>query len=200
MSYCTSREVRESAVHLGTESPIGLTDTILDELIARASRFFDNLCEVSAGYFETAGTVATARIFYGDGTSFLLLDPYVAGTLNSTITVPEGYTAPEFIERGGYLLLSTDGVLGHRTSPYPLTEGWFNGVAITVTAKWGYTATPDDVKLAIIELVINIWRETDPAHLKLTAIDQLPLREKAPPRVSEVARHYRNRQRIAAFI
>lgn len=168
-----------------------IPDTELDALIERASRIFDQLSGVEPEYFEPAGVSATARTFYGDGTYFLKLDPYVAGSLNATITVPSQYTAPDFIERDGYLqITSSDGIPLSR-SYFGSVEGWWMNVPITVTARWGYDATPEDVKYAVIELSINLWRETDPANVKLVSLEGQPLREKYPPRVKLIADKYR---------
>lgn len=172
-----------------------IPDTELDALIERASRIFDQLSGVEPEYFEPAGVSATARTFYGDGTYFLKLDPYVAGSLNATITVPSQYTAPDFIERNGYLqITSSDGIPLSR-SYYGSVEGWWMNVPITVTARWGYDATPEDVKYAVIELSINLWRETDPANIKLVNLEGQPLREKYPPRVKLIADKYRAKSR-----
>lgn len=136
-----------------------------------------------------ADVVATNKTVYGDGRQFLKLPPYIPGSLNATLTYPSEYTALDFIERDGYLVqTSTDGV----TAPFLYHgSGWYGGVPIVVSAIWGYESTPEDVKMAVIEMVINLWRETDPAFLKLVNIDNQPLREKLPPRVAEVAKRYR---------
>lgn len=154
-----------------------------------------------------ADVVATTRTFYGDGTNYLKLDPYVPGTLNATITVPSGYTAPDFIERDGYLVQATsDGfminsdVIASFTNRGVYTSRWWAGVPITVTAKWGYPNTPADVKLAVIEWIINVWRETDPASQKLVNLDGMALRESIPPRVNEVAKRYRIKTAEAVFV
>lgn len=151
--------------------------------------------------FTEIGTdvVASARTFYGDGTNYLRLDPYVPGSLSTTITMPAGYTASAFIERDGYLAqASSDGIV-NRFAPSIFTAGWSRGVPVVVTALWGYEATPGDVKAATIELVINLWRETDTAHLKLVGLDGMALREKLPPRVAEIARRYRIKVGEVAF-
>ena len=139
-----------------------------------------------------ADVVATAKVVYGDGTNYLKLPPYVAGSLDPTITLPDGYSVPEFTTVNGYLERSVGGVLARnwwRNSIW--ASGWIEGVPVTVTAKWGFANTPADVKLAVIEWIINVWRETDPAGLKLTNLEGIPLREAIPPRVNEVARRWR---------
>lgn len=193
MAYCTATEVREVATQITTGV---IDDTTLGKVIERASRFFDRECGVSEGYFEPAGS-SSARTFYGDGGSYLRLDPYVAGSLNTTLVLPSGYTAPEFAEIGGFLVLkATNSTLLTREVIGRSDYGWQSGVPVTVTAQWGHAATPADVKMAVIEMVINLVRETDPATLNLLDLERQPLRERIPPRVAEVARFYRAQGRV----
>jgi hypothetical protein len=144
-----------------------------------------------------ADVVATARTFYGNGHPILRLDPYVEGSLSTTLVYPDGYTALDFIARDGYLIqTSTDGV----AAPYlRYSSGWYGGVPIIATALWGFDGTPEDVKSAVIELVINLWREVDPVSAKLVNIDGGLLREKLPPRVAETCRRYRFKCMEVAF-
>lgn len=143
-----------------------------------------------------ADVIATNKTLYGDGTNYLRLPPYVSGSLDSVLIYPSGWTALTFIERDGYLIQTTsDGI----AAPFlRYSSGWYRGVPIVVSAIWGWESTPAEVKLAIIEFVINLWRETDPAALKLVSIDNQPLREKLPPRIAEIARRYRVKK--AAFV
>lgn len=189
--YCTVEEVRSVATQM-TEASIG--DEPVAALIVRASRMFDLLTGVEPGYFEARGDgVATARTIYGDGTNYLKLPPYVPGTLSTTISTPDGYTTPEFITQNGYLVRAETGVVVRHPST---VVGWHAGVPITVTAKWGYESTPEDVKAAVIELVINLWRETDPAFVKIVNIDNQPLRERLPPRVQMIVKQYHAKQGV----
>lgn len=137
-----------------------------------------------------ADVVATERAFYGDGTNILKLDPYVPGSLSTTISVPENYTAPDFIALNGYLFRSSDTGIPNSAGHY-FNYGWMARVPVTVIAKWGYESTPADVKAAIIELAINLWREVDPATAKLSGMDGSIRREAIPPRVKEIAKFYR---------
>lgn len=193
LDYCSTDEVRAIGTQLTENALPGPT---LEALIERASRFFDLECGVEPGYFAPNASAASARVFYGDGTNYLKLDPFVPSPA-PTLIVPDGYTAPEFIVRDGYLILSSSGV----SAPgLYWTSRWWIGVPIIVTAKWGYSATPADVKMSVIELVINVYRETDPAFIKLINIEGQPLREKCPPRVLEAARKYRLKTAKAVFV
>jgi hypothetical protein len=197
MSYCSKTEVRRrmfgGSGAGGSATTSALPDAELDAWIEQASRFFDLECGVEPGYFEAAGDTATSKTIYSNGTNYLRLPPYVTGSLNTAITLPDGYTVPSFIEQDGFLVLTTStGVL----PPFQhfhdsLWGGWPSGVAVTVSARWGFAATPADVKMAVIELTINLERETDPASLRLKDLEGQPLREKIPPRVLEVAKKYR---------
>jgi hypothetical protein len=174
-----------------------LGEVTLEELIKRASRMIDLACGVSPGYFEAADSdaVATSQTIYGSGGQWLRLPPYVPGSITS-VTFPDGYTALEYIERDGYLVRKTaDGFVA---SQWIYPSGWYDGIPIAVTAKWGYEETPDDVKHAVIEMVINLWRETDPATVKMTNIEGQVIRESLPPRVKEVVKRYRMKEAVFA--
>jgi len=203
VAYCSSVEVRRRAQggagSGGTATVNVLTPAELDSLIEQASRMFDLECGVSEGYFNPAPIpIPTSRTFYGDGTNYLRLPPYVAGSLDTSITLPEGYTTPTFTELNGQLVINSNGMLPPFSQFHNcLWRGWYTGVAVTVSAIWGWRETPADVKLAVIELVINLWRETDPASIKLVNLEGQPLREKLPPRVLEIAKKYRMKGKIA---
>lgn len=188
MAYCTAAEVKEVGTQLANH-----TDALVDKYIERASRYFDHLCGVEDEFFEPAGDTPSIKTIYGDGSVYLNLPPYVAGTLNTTLDIPDGYTAPSFIERDGHLVITgSTGTLFSRSALGHVSDyTWWDGVPITVSAKWGYASTPADVKMAVIEMVINLMRETDPANLNLLDLERQPLRERVPPRVAEVAKFYR---------
>lgn len=193
MAYCTAAEVKEVGTQL-----TNYDNTVVDKVIERCSRYFDHLCGVQDGFFEAAEDAATEQVVYGDGTPYLSLPPYVAGTLNTTLDLPDGYTAPTFVERDGYLVLTgTNGSLLTRPAlGHSHDVGWWDGLPITVSARWGYSAPPADVKMAVIEMVINVLRETDPANLNLLDLERQPLRERVPPRVAQVADYYRAQQSV----
>lgn len=190
VAYCSLLEVRRRAAggsgSGGSATTNALPNAELEALIEQASRMFDLVCGVEPGYFNPSPIpIATTKTVYGSGLNYLQLDPYVPGSL--TLTYPEGYTLPTYDERDGYLIF-TSGDFG---PPFIDSIGWHQGIAITASAIWGFRETPADVKLAVIELTINLWRETDPAQVKLINIEGQPLREVLPPRVKEIARRYR---------
>lgn len=167
----------------------------VETLSERASELFDLVCGVETGHFNPASLTATARTFYGNGTNFLKLDPYVSGSLNATLSYPSGYTALDYVERWDierpYLVITdSTGVLSSRSSFY---NGWYCGVPITVTARWGFAATPAPVKQAVIKLMAEMWRITDPANQKILAIEGQPISpQNIPPYVAAIAKRYRS--------
>lgn len=198
VKYCTRESVRALAQGMTASGKPPASDDLIDNLIERVSRLFDQMCGVAEGYFnEPLYPTATEHTFYGDGTNYLSLPPYIPGTLD-TVSLPDEYSAPDYVAQNEHLIRTYS---NHYLPPGPFRSyfyGWDEGVPVTVTAKWGFASTPADVKLAIIEWVINVWRETDPASLKLTNLDGSVLREAIPPRVKEVIKRYRMTQ--GAFV
>jgi hypothetical protein len=204
VAYCSPLEVRRRASSGPASGSSSATITALppaelEALIEQASRMFDLECGVPEGYFNpVAIPIPTTKTIYGNGTNYLKLPPYISGSLDSSITLPDGYTTPTFTELNGHLVINSGGVLPPFSSFHNcLWSGWQSGVSITISAIWGFRETPADVKMAVIELVLNLWRETDPNNIRLINLDNQPLREKIPPRVLEVARKYRFRTGVA---
>lgn len=193
--YATVAEFRGSGSMpvIAQATASAIPDEEVESLLLKASRLFDLICGVDEGYFEAAGQAATNRTFYGDGTHYLKIDPYVSGSLNTTITLPDGYTAPEFVERQGYLVISNSGTLSSRLAPFPCSGGWFAGVPVTISARWGLAAIPEPVKQVVIKWAAELWRITDPANQKLLAIEGQPISpQRIPPFAEQVAKRYRS--------
>lgn len=195
VAYCSSTEVRRRLM-IDTTSTTTLPAAELEALIEQASRYIDTQCGVPAGTFNPSPIpIAEQRTFYGDGTHYLRLDAFIADSITA-VTLPDEYTAIEdYVPRGDYLVrATTSGALPAGTwnrTWWPTIGGWPEGVPVTVTAIWGYLETPPDIKMATIEMAINLFRETDPATLSLLDLERQPLRERLPPRVAEVIRRYR---------
>jgi hypothetical protein len=196
MAYVTKAEVR-LMVAPGTTST-SLSDTLLDMLIEQSSRSFDLECGVEPEHFEpvAAGYESTEleRVFYGDGTHYLKLDPFVEDTITS-VDLPVDYTVPDYVIRNGYLVRTgTDHILPsvHRYGAWWPSGVWQEGLAVTVTAVWGYEETPADVKEAVIAMVIHAWRTIDPGTVNLTDLERQSLNQQAlPAKAARVASKYR---------
>lgn len=170
---------------------------LFDKLGKRASRLFEIMCYVPVGYFHPGTGEPEARVFYGTGSVYLFLPPHY-GTL--TLSMPTAYTAPEWVDVEGALRTkSSDGVIFE-----PLASNrtfWPSGVAVTVTAKWGFEAIPEDVKEAVIELAVAMFRSKDQAFMKAVDLQNNVLITKVvPERTKLVADFYHSRKAIPAFV
>lgn len=174
--------------------------TLFDTLITRASRIFDILCCAPAGYFLQRSAAAETRTVYGSGLSFLALPRHYEPV--TAVTVPGDYTAPYWSEVDG--CLRTKDSKGTVFQIYDPNRGiWPAGVAVSVTAKWGFAAVPEDVKEAVAELTIAMWRSKDHAFLKAVNLEnQALIVHSTPERVKLVAEFYKaQRQRLVpAFV
>lgn len=214
-SYATIGQARDYGYQSQDED-----ETILIDIIKRASRIFDTYCGLPAGYFDRvpASTAASTRYFWGDGTDYLQVDPYLTAT-TPTVTLPTGYSTLTWIEvnpltttkrnqmsAGEFYLCRT---YGDNASRLPSLSdrredffsqfssdigsiGWPSGIRATVSAKWGWAATPDDVREAVLETTIAIWRNKDQAFARAVAIDgNFLINDVMPPRARLIADRYR---------
>lgn len=189
------------------------------QLAGAASRFFDKLCEVPTDFFAAAGGTFTARTFYGDGTAYLRLDPYTAlNTVTPVVIVDADNVSqevPEYYERNGFLVIKGygDGIPTRDVSgnvpvfigtgnPIDLTfwnnpfmangfRGWPSDLKVTVSAKWGFTEIPADVKQAVIQLAIHLWRMSDPAFTAISQSGQPYQPPAIPNQVQAIADTYK---------
>lgn len=176
-------------------------DPLLADILPRASRLFDQYCGLPPGYFDAydGAAVASARKFWGNGTNFLKVDPYLS-TLTPTVAMPTGWNTPTFLEvnpfahaqqataNGEFFLARTyldderrfDGLNPVNSSigltlPYDWSLnpviGWPDGIKVTVTAKWGWDAIPADVTEAVAELTVAIWRGRDQAFARVVNLE-----------------------------
>lgn len=179
MSYPTAAEAKLYAYQYDADGSQGRAsdDEMFPLLATRASRLFDSLCNRPSGYFavadlEGSGDTSEERVFYGDGTNYLLVDPHAQPIDAGDVELPVGYTAPTFVDKDGYLIVTdSKGVLPSRTAvlDWWTWAGWPDGCPVTVTSVWGFAETQEDVKEAILELIISIWRSKDTAFAR--AID-----------------------------
>lgn len=193
-------------------------DEILEAAITRASRLFDRYCGFKAGYFAkgSASQVASARKFWGDGTDYLEIDPYLSSPAIA-VAMPTSYTVPPYLETRnlprtddgqGFFLRRTysdnessfqfikdaawDENAGALFAANINTVGWPEGVKVTVTAKWGFDAVLEDVKEAVLETAIAIWRGRDQAFSRVVNLESnLQVVDAMPARAKLIADRYR---------
>lgn len=194
-------------------------EPVLASILTRASRLFDRYCGVKAGYFGKGdlGQTASARKFWGDGTDYLQIDPYLSSPA-ITVAMPAGYTVPPYIESRSEGYQSDDGqgfflirTYSNNESRYGFVKdgsadenagalfaanvnyvGWPIGVKVTVTAKWGFDALLEDVKEAVLETAIAIFRNKDQAFARVVNLESNQLvTDVMPMRAKLIADRYR---------
>jgi len=164
----------------------------IEALITAASRQIDRLCAVADGYFDKAADAASNKTFYGSGTEWLRLPPYVGSIVAANVNYSDtALTEPPFTVRG-------------ETGQYLVTDKgycWAHDEAIVVSAKWGFSAIPAEIVQACVELVITNWRTSDPARERAVsdAGDEEFRIAKIPGRVKMVCEEWKKKARVAVF-
>lgn len=174
--YVTEEQVTAFSHEFGALSNTSAVATLL----TAASRLFDNLTGVSANFYQTAADPAaySARVFYGNGTGYLPVDPYTA--LNPTdpvvIDPDHAYDVPDYVERDGMLV-----IYGSYIGRF---LGWSDGIQVTISANWGFPETPADVTLACAHLAVHLWRTADPAFATISNSEGAAARVETIPKVA----------------
>jgi hypothetical protein len=179
---------------------------VVQKIIPRCARVFDLVAEVAPGYFGAAAEAPALKTFFGDGSAYLRLDPYVGELADGAVTTLDGYTVPEFYERTDRW---KNPFLHARASGRVVTlldeaawfggalsggSNWSEGQPYKVSARWGFEATPDDVVEAVLELIIAVHRSKDPAFAKVIRLeDKTIITQALPDRTKLVAEKYARR-------
>lgn len=145
------------------------------------SRMFDRECEVPDGFFNVADDEVSLRSYRANGTRYLELFPYIAGTI--TIIDVDGTDVFEAVaadrtyrEKEGFLIF--DGEITADTS-------------IDVTARYGFTAIPADVKLACIEQALLNWRRKDMSFADISGVPAAAALAEFSPSFVATTKRYR---------
>lgn len=200
--YATKAEIQKQAIE-----PDSLASVSWETLTGAASRIVDRLSDVPFNFFGKASGSPTSRTFYGDGTALLLLDPYAAAT-DPVVTMESGYNEPTWIQEGDegrqYLVVNEElkqQSFAEFGSWVNRSTGWPDRVSVSVSADWGFTSIPDDVKQATIEIALHTFRKADLAKLTVDGIDPTIANREVPPTVKLITDELRARySRKFAFI
>lgn len=143
-------------------------DTALGEEITAASRLIDSYLKVEDSFFGVAAGTASSRTVYGRGGDTLRLPPFVGTILAADLTVPSGYTKPVFTVVDGWFTIAaplTLGlVVGNAPEYNPFLYSWLLNIPYTISARWGWIATPADITESCIQIVVRIFRGRDDAY------------------------------------
>lgn len=140
-------------------------DTMISEQITAASRQIDSMC---GRRFDADGS-ATARVFHPVTSTEVIIDDALEITAVATDTSDDGTYATTWAA-GDYQTYPLNGVGPTRQSGWPATRivavenrtfPSSRRASVQVTAKWGWTAVPDDVKEACYLLAHRLFYEKD---------------------------------------
>lgn len=136
-------------------------------LAEAASRLFDRATNVSDGFFCKTSGELSEKTFQMNGTPYLKVYPYLQGSIESVkqarIGGDEILTTAFYYERDGYLIFYS--------SPSAIDPTLYNlRSQIKVHAKFGFSDVPADIKQAVIEQALWLWRKRDSAFTELSGV------------------------------
>lgn len=135
----------QTKTHLNITAPT--YDVELQSFVDRATA----AAQTRLGHPIVAATVTEV---HDGGTPVLLLRraPQYPGVVTVTTVTENGAT----VTSGGYVLNAAAGLLHRGTSTSP--DCWAAGTQnVTVTYTAGYNPVPDDLQLAVLEMVRHLW-------------------------------------------
>lgn len=156
--YITAEQLK-----LRNNISVSTDDQTLDEVVTEASRMVDGLC----GRRFDADSSATARVYRPINNHVVWIDDALEITAVKTDTGDDGTYATTWAT-GDYESLPLNGVGPNMQSGWPYTRlhaienrtfPHHRRASVEVTAKWGWTAVPDDVKGATYMLAWRLYEE-----------------------------------------
>lgn len=168
MPYATLIDIRR---RIDQVTDTAANNALLNDLLAIATQVIDT----ELGFAFGTAAVGT-RVVYGDGTDYLVPPAFVAGSVTAVTTLA-GYTVPSYIVTEGMLVVtSLAGVVGSVFNYPSLANwrgvgGWLAGVPYTVSATYGYSAVPADIKECCLEIAVRLWRAKDAGFSDVVGVE-----------------------------
>lgn len=157
-------------------------DEVWDLLAGAASRIFDRAAGVADDFFAPIdiNTSATEKTFVLNS-SYLKLPPYLPGSITFVKINDIDYSL--YSEKDGYLIFALN------LYDYPNISFWRNDGA-KVTAKFGFEAIPTDIKLAVIEQALFLFRRKDVSFTEMSGVSSQTVNSPLSPTMEFIARKY----------
>jgi hypothetical protein len=176
--YITAAQLTNAGV-----APEADTSEIFDLLAGAVSRMFDRECEVPDGFFSAAAASGvTLKSYIANGTKFLRLFPYIAGSI--TIIDVDGDDIFEAAAADREYRETADGYLVFDTIPCIDTP-------IDVTARYGFASLAADIQQACLEQALAMWRKKDLSFAEMSGVSSAAITAEFSPTFSAVANRYR---------
>lgn len=177
MGNYVSPDILKQSAEQDEHSPSNIWDTLAEAV----SRMFDKESEVENDFFAKApATGTTTKTVRANGTEFVQLFPYIAGSITAitidgvAVTVPT--TNNEFYESEGYLVFASN---------------IRKGAVISVTARYGFPSIPGDIVQACLEQAIFMWRRKDLAFADLSGVPTAAVVAEFSPTFTAATKRYR---------
>ena len=200
MSYVTVAELR-AWLHIGDSED----DALLEQACDTSSAWIDEYC----GETFTVPTTATARLFQPDNWNLVRVDTF-ANTTNLAVATDDnedGTAETSWTITTDFVPLDTNGrTVGTNAGPYRALRAvgskWFPSSScgrplVSVTARWGWPATPAPVKQAAYVLGAEQWKQKDAAFGVAAFGEFGALRVRANPVVAQLLAPYRRAAVVA---
>lgn len=160
------------------EAPEGTPTNIWQQLADAASLQFDREADVSQNFFAPAGNQPSTKYFRSDGTQHIRLLPFIGGSITAITVDSVALSLPseDYFESDFFLVFD-----------YEIEKNKI----IAVTAKWGFTDTPPDIKQAVIEQALFLWRKKDLAFADLANVASAVANAETSQTFAGVAQKYR---------
>lgn len=155
-------------------------EKVWELLAAAVSRIFDRAANVEPDFFaKTEPEAATEVEFRANGTRFLDISPYHAGTLvqvaDSNDVVID---TDDYFEKNGFLLFDYD--IADET-------------IVKVTAKFGFDSVPADIEQACVEQALFMWRRKDLSFTEMSGVATAAITSPLSPTFQIISANYRAR-------
>jgi hypothetical protein len=180
-------------------------DALLSQAVDTAAAWIDEYC----GETFVVPTAATARLFHADGWNLVRVDTFASttGLVVATDDNDDGTAETTWTITTDYILEDANGrTVGEAQGPYrsiravgarsfPCSSS--GRPLVSVTARWGWPATPAPVKQAAYVLAAEQWKQKD-APFGVAAFGEFgALRVRANPVVAQLLAPYRRAAVVA---
>lgn len=195
MSYATVDDFRQE---LGNQvGSATANDTVIQRKLNMATALID--AELSFSFGDAA--VGTQTV-YGDGTPYLMIPTYVAGSITAVTSI-SGLSVPDYIERDGMLIVvDADGVIPGTYRPYAGDLVWQEGIPYTVAATFGYADVPADIIEACLQIAIRAWHAKDSGFsdaVQVVGSDAVGYNGAIPNLVKRILDNYREKTGLGVW-
>lgn len=174
--YVTEQQLKSFGI-----APESDTPDVWQLIAEGVSRLFDRECEVADGFFSAAGVSVSLKSYLANGTRYLRLLPYTAGSI--TIIDVDGTDYYEAVaadrlykEKDGYLIFDSE-----------IT----NETPVNITAIYGFVAIPVDIQLACIEQSLLQWRRKDMSFADISGVPAAAALAEFSPSFLAATKRYR---------